>query len=77
MLNRVTDVDLDSQFAELVSNISHGLNIGIGGVFELASESPYVHIHCPIATVIVISPDLIEQSLSGKDFTFVAHQELQ
>jgi len=63
--------------AELVPDIPHGLDIVVCIIAKLASKSPYMHIHSPIATIIVISPGLIEQSISCKNPAFIPGEEFK
>ncbi len=62
---------------EPVAYISYCLNEGMLGVFNLTSESSDVDIYGSIATVIIIAPDLVEQSFTAKDPTSTAGQELK
>ena len=47
-------------FPELVSHVPHSFDEGVSGILDLAPESSDVHIHCPVATEVVIAPDLVE-----------------
>ena len=64
-------------FPEPVPDVSHRFNEVMFCVLNLAPESSYVDIYRPVATIIIIAPDLIEQSLAGIDPTPVVDQKLE
>src|SRR3972149_2933081 len=61
--------------SESVADISYGFNENMRGVLDLAPQPGDVYIDCPIAAVVIVAPDLIEQLLPGKDVPSVARQE--
>ncbi len=46
-------------------------------VLDLGSQSPDMHIHSSISTVVVPSPDLIEQGLTSENLSGITCQELK
>ena len=60
---------------ESVADIPYRFNEGVGGVFNLASETPDVDIHCPVAAKVIIAPDLVEEGIPGEYAALVAGKE--
>ena len=62
---------------ELVADIPHCLNKGMGGVLNLAPKSSDMDVHRPIAAVVVVTPDLVQESFTGKDTASVNCQKFE
>jgi len=62
---------------EPVADIPHRPDKAVAGVFYLATESPYVDIDRSVAAKVVISPNPVEQGITGKNTTGIACQEFK
>ena len=54
-------------FDKAVTDVSHSLDINVRWVFYFAPESADVDIYRSISAKIIFAPDLVEQSITGKD----------
>ena len=66
------DVSLES-----IANVSHRLNEGMARIFDFAPESCDMDIYCPVTTVVIISPDTVEQCLSGEYAVWITSKEFE
>src|SRR4030042_1126685 len=58
---------------ESVSDVTYSLDAA--GFIQLAPQSSDVHIDRPVAAIVVVTPDAVEQGLSTEDPSLVAYQE--
>lgn len=60
-----------------VSDISHGLDKTVAGVFYFAPESSDVNVDGSISAEVIMTPDAVEQSVTRKDTAGITRQELE
>ena len=63
--------------SESITNVPHRLNEGMARIFDFAPESSDMNIYCPVTTVVIKSPDTVEQCLPGKYSVWIAGKEFE